>query len=68
MHPPLSGGIYLGGTAEAGQMRAPDARTVTREDVYFGIVAETPLGVITIAPAIGSNGDHKFVFTIGRFF
>jgi NTE family protein len=68
MHPPLSGGIYLGGTVEAGQMRAPDARTVTREDVYFGIVAETPLGVITIAPAIGSNGDHKFVFTIGRFF
>ena len=68
MHPPLSGGIYLGGTFEAGQMRAPDAQTVTREDVYFGIVAETPLGVITLAPAIGFNGDHKFVFTIGRFF
>ena len=68
MHPPLGGGIYLGGTFEAGQMRAPDAQTVTREDVYFGIVAETPLGVITLAPAIGFNGDHKFVFTIGRFF
>jgi NTE family protein len=68
MPAPLSGGIYLGGTVEAGQMRAPDAPTVTREDVYFGIVAETPLGVITLAPAIGSNGDHKFVFTIGRFF
>ena len=68
MHPPLDGGIYLGGAVEAGQMRAPDAPTVTREDVYFGIVAETPLGVITLAPAIGFNGDHKFVFTIGRFF
>ncbi len=68
MHPPLGGGIYLGGTFEAGQMRAPDAPTVTREDVYFGLVAETPLGVITLAPAIGFNGDHKFVFTIGKFF
>ena len=68
MHPPLGGGIYLGGSFEAGQMRAPDAPTVTREDVYFGIVAETPLGVITLAPAIGFNGDHKFVFTIGKFF
>ena len=68
MPAPLSGGIYLGGTVEAGQMRAPDAQTVTREDVYFGIMAETPLGVITFAPAIGFNGDHKFVFTIGRFF
>jgi len=26
------------------------------------------LGVITFAPAIGFNGDRKFVFTIGRFF
>jgi NTE family protein len=68
MHPPLGGGVYLGGSFEAGQMRAPDAPTVTREDVYFGIVAETPLGVITVAPAIGFNGDHKLVFTIGKFF
>jgi NTE family protein len=68
MPAPIGGGIYLGGTFEAGQMRAPDASTVTREDVYFGILAETPLGVITFAPAIGFNGDRKFVFTIGRFF
>ena len=68
MPPPIGGGVYVGGTVEVGQMRAPDASTVTREDVYFGIVAETPLGVITLAPAIGFNGDHKFVFTIGRFF
>jgi NTE family protein len=66
--PPLGGNIYLGGTVEVGQMRAPDASTVTREDVYFGVVAETPLGVITFAPAFGFNGDRKFVFTIGRFF
>jgi len=66
--PPLGGNIYLGGTVEVGQMRAPGAATVTREDVYFGVAAETPLGVITLGPAIGFDGEHKFVFTIGRFF
>lgn len=65
---PLGGTLYVGGTFEAAQMRAPDQRTLTREDLYFGVVAESPLGVITIAPAIGFNGDHKLVFTIGRFF
>jgi NTE family protein len=49
-------------------MRAPDQATVTREDIYFGLVAESPLGVVTVGPAIGFNGDRKFVFTIGRFF
>lgn len=65
---PLGQNIYVGGALELGQMRSPDGPTITREDVYFGIVAETPLGVITIAPAIGSNGQHKLVFTVGRFF
>ena len=49
-------------------MRAPDMRTVTRQDVYFGLIAETPLGVITIAPSLGDAGQHKFVFTLGRVF
>lgn len=65
---PLGQRIYVGATAEAGQMRSPDGQTVTREDLYFGVVAETPLGVITIAPAIGSNGQHKLLFTVGKFF
>lgn len=65
---PLGQSIYVGATLEAGQMRAPDMRAITREDVYFGLVAETPLGVITAAPAIGSNGQRKFVFTLGKLF
>jgi NTE family protein len=65
---PLGQSIYLGAAYEAGQMRAPDARTITRQDVYFGIVAETPLGLITIAPAIGDDGHRKFVFTLGKLF
>jgi NTE family protein len=65
---PLGQSIYLGAAYEAGQMRAPDARTITRQDAYFGIVAETPLGIITIAPAIGDDGHRKFVFTLGKLF
>jgi NTE family protein len=65
---PFGQNIYVGGTYEIGQMRAPDAPTITRQDVYFGVVAETPFGVFTFAPAIGTNGEHKFTFTIGKLF
>ncbi len=65
---PLGNSLYVGGVVEVGQMRAPDASTVTRYDVYFGIIAETPFGVISLAPAIGNGGERKFVFTIGKLF
>lgn len=65
---PLGQTIYVGVTYEAGQMRAPGRSTITRQDLYFGVVAETPFGVITVAPAIGDAGEHKLVFTLGRFF
>ncbi len=65
---PLGQSIYLGGAYEIGQMRAPDQSTITRQDVYFGVVAETPLGVITLAPAIGTDDHRKFVFTLGKLF
>ena len=65
---PLGQSIYLGASYEAGQMYAPHTPTITRQNVLFGVVAETPLGIITLAPAIGDSGHRKFVFTLGRFF
>jgi NTE family protein len=65
---PLGNNLYIGGAAEIGQMRAPDARTITRYDAYFGIIAETPFGVISFAPAIGNGGERKLVFSIGKLF
>ncbi len=65
---PLGTSLYLGVTGEVGEMRAPDAPTSLRADVYFGVVAETPIGVISIGPAIGNAGEHKLVFTIGKLF
>ncbi len=65
---PLGQSIYLGAGYEAGQMRAPDTSTITRQDVYFGVIAETPLGLITLAPAIGTDSHRKFTFTLGKVF
>jgi NTE family protein len=65
---PLGQSIYVGAAYEAGQMHAPNSPTITRQDVLFGIVAETPLGVITVMPAIGDDGHRKFVFTLGKLF
>ncbi len=65
---PLGTNLYAGLIFEYGQMRAPDAATINRYDVSFGIVAETPLGVISIAPAFGNAGERKLVFTIGKLF
>ena len=65
---PLGQSIYLGASYEAGQMYGPSTPTITRQDLLFGVVAETPLGIITLAPAIGDSGHRKFVFTLGKFF
>jgi NTE family protein len=65
---PLGSNLYVGSIFELGQMRAPDAANITRFDFSFGLVAETPLGVISIAPAFGNAGERKLVFTIGRLF
>ncbi len=65
---PFNNALFVGGAYEVGQMRAPDASTITRQDVYFGVIAETPLGVISIGPSIGNGGERKLVFTIGKLF
>ncbi len=65
---PLGQSFYLGAGYEFGQIRSPNSPNITRQDAYFGVVAETPLGVVTLAPAIGTNGERKFIFTIGKLF
>ena len=65
---PLGQSIYIAAAYEAGEMRVPNGPTIVRQDVLFGLVAETPLGVITLAPAIGDDGHRKFQFTLGKLF
>ena len=65
---PLGQSIYVVGTYEFGYINAPDRTSVTRQDVFFGLAAETPLGVITFGPAFGDHDHRKLIFTLGRFF
>lgn len=65
---PLGQSIYIVGAYEFGRIYAPGTSTLTRQDVFFGLAAETPLGAFTLGPAIGDHGHRKFVFTLGRFF
>lgn len=65
---PLGQSIYLGAAYEYGHIEAPGVPNLNRQDIFFGLVAETPLGVVTLAPAIGTNGERKFVFTLGKLF
>lgn len=65
---PLGQSIYVIGTYELGRMYAPDRDTLMRQDVFFGLAAETPIGAITFGPAFGDHDHRKLVFTLGRFF
>lgn len=65
---PINGAVYVALGYEAGQMRSPDGATTTQQDIYLGVISETPLGVITLGPSFGNNGQRKFLFTLGRFF
>ena len=40
---PLGQSIYVAGGYEFGRMYSPTAATITRQDVFFGLAAETPL-------------------------
>ncbi len=65
---PLGQSFYLGAGLEGGQIFSPNGPAINRADAFFGFVAETPLGVITLAPAVGTNGERKFIFTLGKLF
>ena len=65
---PLGQSIYVVGPYEFGYITAPNRPDVQRQDVFFGLAAETPLGAITFGPAFGDHDHRKLIFTLGRFF
>ncbi len=64
---PLGQSIYVIGTYEYGHIETQSG-PVNRQDAFFGLVAETPLGAITFGPALGDHDHRKLIFTLGRFF
>ena len=64
----LGHGIYAVLGYEAGEVWSPDARAVLRQDGTTGLLAATPLGVVTFGVSVGDAGRRKVFFTIGRWF
>jgi NTE family protein len=64
----LGQGVYLTVAYEAGEIWSPVNRAVLRQDGVAGVVAATPLGVLTFAGSIGDAGRRKVFFTLGRLF
>ncbi len=64
----LGQGLYAVVGYEAGEIWSPDARAILRQDGTTGLVASTPLGVITFGVSVGDAGHRKVFFTIGRWF
>ncbi len=61
-------GLYAILGYEAGEIWSPDAKAILRQDGTTGLVASTPLGVVTFGVSIGDAGRRKVFFTIGRWF
>ena len=64
----LGQGLYFTLGYEAGEVWAPGTPTFLRQDFATGVVAATPLGVISFGGSVGDAGRRKFFFTLGRLF
>lgn len=67
--PPLVGGkIYWGGWYEAGTAFNDPNTVVVRGSANVGIIAETIVGPVGLAPSISPTGEFRVNFFIGRLF
>jgi NTE family protein len=64
----LGQGLYAVIGYEAGEIWSPDRKAILRQDGTTGLMAATPLGIVTIGVSIGDAGHRKVFFTIGRWF
>jgi NTE family protein len=64
----LGQGLYFALAYEAGEVWSPETRAFLRQDGTTGLVAYTPLGVITLGGAAGDAGHRKLFVTLGRWF
>jgi NTE family protein len=64
----LGQGLYGVFSYEAGEIWSPEARSVLRQDGLTGLVANTPLGLVSFGISVGDAGHRKVFFTLGRWF
>ena len=64
----LGQGLYTIVGYEAGEARSPEQRAILRQDGTGGLIANTPMGVVTLGVAVGDAGHRKVFVTLGRLF
>lgn len=64
----LGQGLYFTTAFEAGEIWTPEQPAFLRMDIFSGVLADTPLGVITFGGSIGNADHRKVMLSIGRLF
>ena len=64
----LGQGLYATLMYEGGEMWSPEARAMLRQDGALGVVANTPIGLVTFGGSVGDAGRRKVFVTLGRWF
>jgi NTE family protein len=64
----ISSNFHMAAIYEAGRAFRLHESGNPYQDVAFGIVGETPLGLIFFGPSYGENGQWKISFRVGRLF
>ena len=61
-------GLYGVFGYEAGEIWSNDAHAILRQDGMTGLVANTPIGLVTVGISVGDAGHRKVFVTLGRWF
>ncbi len=64
----LGQGLYAVFGYEAGEIWSPEAHSILRQDGTTGLLANTPLGLVTFGVSVGDAGHRKVFVTLGRWF
>lgn len=64
----LGQGLYAVFGYEGGEIWSPEQRAILRQDGTTGVIASTPLGVITLGVSVGDAGHRKVFITLGHLF
>ncbi len=64
----LGQGLYGLVAYEGGEVWSPQTKSILRQDGLAGLVANTPLGLITFSISVGDAGHRKVFVTLGRWF
>jgi NTE family protein len=64
----LGQGLYAVFGYEAGEIWSPEQHAILRQDGTTGVIASTPVGVVSVGVSVGDAGHRKVFVTLGRLF